>query len=268
MPTYKQLRDRIANEMQRPDLNSGSPTSPIELAIQDAVRHFKNESFYINKTTTTKLYAWKWVADAERQADDVGDVTYAAYLTMNDAPGDTSPRTTNPTPSLPSDFAQVINLSIAKDNTVYALDRVSYNEIMEMDSIYSTGTSTVTTPHLSTPAYWTYMPLADATPAAADAPTTDRGAIRIYPRPDKDYTLLLAYEVTLAAPESDTDSNFWTNDAYRMIKAYSKAILYADYLQQFELAQANEVMAESEYNRIVTASEARAFADTVQGHIF
>jgi hypothetical protein len=260
MPTYLELQNRIANEMQRPDLFSGAPSSPIQLAIQDAVRHFKNESFYLNKKTTSNLHAWSWVADASRLKEDRGNVDYAAYLTTID-PDPAVPRTLSPTPdktsdSLPTDFSQEINLSIAKDNTVYSLTRVSYDEIVSMDAIYAPG-DTAVTPHLSTPTYWTYMPLENSV-----------GAIRVYPRADKSYTLLLAYQASLAAPKTDSDSVFWTNDAYRMIKSYAKAVLYADYLQQFELAQANEQMAESEYNRLVTSSEARAFPDTVKGHTF
>ena len=296
MPTYKQLRDRIANEMQRPDLSSGGTSSPIALAVQDAVRHFKDEAFYINKNTTRSMYAWKWIANTEgtesRAPGDGSDPYYAAYLSTT--PNSLGPITDNGfayrprlNPTLPTDFSQIITLSIAKDNTLYQLTRVSYEEIIAMDSIYATGSNTIENPegaavavkpHLEAPAYWTYMPRDGVTTEYDTDEDTDEttvsvnrvgtpDAIRIYPRPNKDYTLLMAYETSLAAPVNDSDSVFWTNDAYRLIKSFAKGVLYADYLQQFDLAQANETMAQSEYNRLVTTSESRAFSDTVEGHL-
>ena len=280
--------------MMRNDLNTGS-NSPIILAIQDAIRHFKNESFYLNKKTTKDIYAWKWIPDTvstsdggttqteTRAEDDKGDPYYAAYLSTVEQADPPSSGTGSSvvyaklTPSLPTDFSQLITLSIARDNTIYQLTPVSYEEIESMDAIYATGANTTTnangtssavTPHLTAPAYWAYMPQ-DGSPSTNGSTTnaSPAGAIRIYPRPDKKYNLLLTYETTLAAPSNDDDVVFWTDDAYRLIKSYAKAILYADYLQQFELAQANETMAQSEYNRLVTASEGRAFPSTVRGHI-
>jgi hypothetical protein len=299
MPTYKQLRDRIANEMMRNDLNSGA-NSPIALAVQDSIRHFQDESFYLNKTVSKEIYAWKWVADSvstvaggttqteARDGGDKGDPNYAAFLSIDEqadppASGSGSSVTyAKLTPSLPTDFSQLITLTLARDNTRYELTQVSYEEIESMDAIYATGANTTTNadgttsviePHLSAPAYWSYMPMNGSPKTEKEDNKNEttlkssKGAIRIYPRPDKKYNLILSYQSTLAAPVNDTDVVFWTDDAYRMIKSYAKAVLYADYLQQFELAQANEQMAKSEYNRLVSASEGRAFPSTVVGHI-
>ena len=57
------------------------------------------------------------------------------------------------------------------------------------------------------------------------------------------------------------------NEAQRMIKAYAKGIIYADYLQQYEQAQAQEVLSQAEYNRLVGRSETRSFQNPVTGYI-
>jgi hypothetical protein len=253
--SYQDMIDRIKNELQR---NDSDIETIITNSISDAIRHFKDECFAVNQATY--------------------------YTTAKKL--DTTELTTNPLAGayidLPSDFSSMINVQVNKDGTLYDMISLPYVDLDNMDVMYSN-------PDTGTPEYWAYLgeykgtgtsgtPTGPATTAVSAKDKYTQGKIRIYRRPDKDYTLVMKYVSNLSDPSESVVGGvnaviaseiygFWMNEGYRMIKSYAKGIIYADYLQQYEQAQAQEVMAQAEFNRLVGRSEARAFENKVVGYI-
>jgi hypothetical protein len=257
--SYQDLIDRIKNELQR---NDSDIETIITNAISDAIRHFKDECFAVNQASY-----------------------YISVPAM-----DSSKLTTNPMDGayvkLPDDFNSMVSLKVNNSGTLYEMDQITYPEIDEMDAMYSD-------PVTGVPQYWSYFGEIKGA-GSSGTPTgpakTDEeskytpGQIRIFRRPDKAYTLIMRYVSNLEDPAVMTGTvvddqgnttptpfnqryGFWMNEASRMIKAYAKGIIYADYLQQYDQAQAQEVMAQSEFNRLVGRSEARAFENDVIGYL-
>ena len=245
--SYQDMIDRIRNELQR---NDSDIETIITNSISDAIRHFKDECFAVNQatfyTTASKL----------NTADLATNPLAGAYV------------------DLPTDFSSMVNVQVNKDGTLYDLINLPYVDLDKMDVMYSN-------PDTGTPEYWAYFgEYRDNDQSSPTGPATNpqslkkiSGKIRIYRRPDKDYTLILKYVSNLQDPaESSITSKsdiygFWMNEGYRMIKSYAKGIIYADYLQQYDQAQAQEVMSQAEFNRLVGRSEARAFNTDVVGYI-
>ena len=268
---YGQLKAQIQNELQR---NDSDIVAIIEHAITDAIRHFKDECFAINQASfylTAPAYNNTLASDGSGDTASSANPLRFAMLT------------------LPTDFSSMINVQLNKDGTLYEMTQVSYPEIDAMDAlaVESDGTTITKHPHTGTPQYYAYLGEASSvTSSAANytnsssstiASTVTPGKIRIFPRPDKDYTVTLRYVSNLQDPRDvssetlsgapDSVKGFWMNEAQRMIKTYAKGLIYADYLQQYEQAQAQEVMAQAEYNRLVARSENRAFQSAVTGYI-
>lgn len=256
--SYQGMIDNIKNELQR---NDSDIDSIITNSISDAIRHFKDECFAVNQatfyTTATKMDSTKLATNPMA----------GAYV------------------DLPLDFSSMINLQVNKDGIVYQMEEVTYPEIDSMDALY-------TDPNTGTPEYWSYFgeyrgydngsnPTGPATEDSLFVGTATfskaaPGKIRIYRRPDKDYTLIMRYVSNLADPaiaiadgvfSPSQVFGFWMNEAYRMIKTYAKGIIYADYLQQYDQAQAQETLALAEFNRLVGRSESRALSAPVIGYI-
>ena len=246
---YRDLVTQIKSELQRndPDINT-----IIENAITDAIRHFKDECFAINQASTT-LTASKY--DSDNFSDLNIDPFHYAFI------------------KLPDDFSSMISLQLNKDGTMYDMVEVTYPEIEDMDALITETDATTEkvtkTPHTGTPQYYAYF----GTTVNDSAVTGTPGRIRIFPQADVERTLYINYVSNLKDPKDatavspDTVAGCWMNEAQRMIKTYAKGIIYADYLQQYEQAQAQEVMSQAEFNRLVGRSESRAFNRSVTGYI-
>lgn len=247
--SYQDLIDRIKNELQR---NDSDINTIITNAISDSIRHFKDECFAINQAS------YYTSAPALVAGDLTADPMAAAYV------------------DLPKDFNSMTSLNINNSGTIYEMELVDYPDLDKMDALYSD-------PVTGVPQYWAYfgeysgVSTGESTPAGPAKSDSSLkytpGKIRIFPRPDKEYTLILRYVSNLEDPASmdgtdnSTKYGFWMNEASRMIKAYSKGIIYADYLQQYDQAQAQEILAQAEFNRLVARSESRAFENEVVGYL-
>jgi hypothetical protein len=64
---------------------------------------------------------------------------------------------------------------------------------------------------------------------------------RLYPVPDRIYTVRLTGHVQLGAPATDADSNAWTDEAYDLIAAYAKRYLALHRLKDTSLKAAMDV---------------------------
>ncbi len=60
--------------------------------------------------------------------------------------------------------------------------------------------------------------------------------ILLYPAPDAVYTMRLYAHYRLPAMSADTDSNAWTTDGERLVRAYAKHLLYLDTLEDDQAA--------------------------------
>jgi len=265
--SYQDMIDRIKNELQR---NDSDIDDIIRHAISDSIKHFKDEVFAINQSTYN-ITAYKFSSSGSDEAKFAKDPLYRAYV------------------PLPYDFNQMIDVLVVKGGTNYVMTELPYVDLDAMDAKYDNPTT-------GTPQYYSFFGEYGAesndkgrpsNPAGSRAVLGDRnsegertnsdryvlnGLLRIFPRPDNDYTLTMRYVSNLAEPEAMSGNfanrhGFWMNEAARMIKCYAKGIIYSDYLQQFDLAQANEGLAEAEYNRLVMRSEARGLTDVVSAHL-
>lgn len=64
---------------------------------------------------------------------------------------------------------------------------------------------------------------------------------RLYPVPDRIYTVRLTGHVQLGAPATDADSNAWTDEAYDLIASYAKRYLALHRLKDSSLKAAMDV---------------------------
>jgi hypothetical protein len=239
MGTFGETRDRIRRDLQRTDVDT-----EIKESIVDAIKHFQDEPLWINQVTG--------IVDTSTTSEDVDGKAVAQY-------------------ALPSDYSSDLYVSLDDNAIVTQLTKLSYEDLEQMDTVSSSSTSG---PLEGVPSYWAF----DG--AATSAYAT--GRIRVYPLPQAPkysnsvgaaavqstapYKLRLRYSAKIPAPELNDDAsftNFWFNEAERMIRCYAKGLIYADVLQQFEIAQAQEKMSELEYNRLVTKTEERELLATI-----
>ena len=169
--------NRIKNELQR---NDSDIETIITNSISDAIRHFKDECFAVNQAT------YYTTASKLNTADLTANPLAGAYI------------------DLPTDFSSMINVQVNKDGTLYDMISLPYTELDNMDVMYSS-------PDTGTPEYWSYLgeykgedtsgtPAGPATTSVLEADKYTQGKIRIYRRPDKDYTLVMKYVSNLSDP--------------------------------------------------------------------
>jgi hypothetical protein len=261
--SYQDMINRIKNELQR---NDSDIDDIVTHAISDSIRHFKDEVFAVNQASYY-MEANKFdITDNSFKKSD-GRMHNPLFGAMLD---------------LPVDFSEMINMQVVKSATNYVMEHIPYSDLDNMDAKYDN-------PITGTPQYYSFLGEYSGEykrksdpqgPARDDDQSGVRkggsfytpGKIRIFPRPDNDYTLALRYVSNLIDPAEMTGAftgryGFWMNEAARMIKCYAKGVIYSDYLQQFDMAQAQESLAESEYNRLVMRSESRGFSDTVKAYL-
>lgn len=146
---------------------------------------------------------------------------------------------------LPSDFSSELRVMLNDGNVIYQLQQVTYEQLDNMDADSNN-------PFQGTPSYFAFIGQKDS------ITTSPRGYIRLYPTPNNSTDKVLwRYFSRLNAPSGDNTGNFWTNEAGRMIRCYAKGLLFADVLMQPDQAEVNEKLAQMEYNRLVTKTEAR-----------
>lgn len=239
------MRDRIKRDIQRSDVDVD-----IKESIRDAISHFQDEPLWVNSVTTT-------ISTTATAEDSTGKGS--AYY------------------DLPTEYSSDLYVSLDDNTVITQLTKLTYQELDDMDTVSESSTSG---PFEGVPSYWCF----DG-PAVSSLSTEkyETSRIRLYPRPQAPkysnaagaatvesvapYTIRLRYTARIPKPDlNDADgfANFWFNEAERMIRCYAKGLLYADVLQQFDLAQAQEKMAELEYNRLITKTESRAFFDAVR----
>lgn len=260
--------DRIKNELQR---NDSDIDDIITHAISDAIRHFKDEVFAVNQASFYGQLIKFDETNPSYSNQSTGVIVNPLFFSMFE---------------LPVDFSSMINLQVVKSGTNYEMENIVYSDLDRMDAKYDN-------PSTGTPTFYAfqggYKGTPENIPSSPTGPSKDEqpvspgggiklgenyylpGHIRVFPHPDQDYTLALRYVSNLADPanlgRARTATGFWMNEGSRMIKCYAKGIIYSDYLQQFDMSQAQEALAESEYNRLVMRSEARGLTDTVKAHL-
>lgn len=84
-------------------------------------------------------------------------------------------------------------------------------------------------------------------------------------------TVTLYYQYKIPAPEAETDgdtgsaSYFWMNTAEPMIRAYAKALLFAEVIRDTDAAQADFAIAEQFRKQLVTHSESKSTSGQIVG---
>lgn len=242
MGSFGETHNRIRRDIQRNDIDT-----EIKESIIDAILHFQDEPLWLNTKTHT----------------------ISTSTTSEDVDGKGEPRYT-----VPDDYVSDLYVSIDDNTVIVEMKKITYEELESMDTVSS---ASVSGPFEGVPSYWAFDGPSDLT---ASSPLS---RIRVYPRPQAPkysnaadvtpavvstpaYTLRLRYVAKIPAPNTSSDdsfSNFWFNEAERMIRCYAKGLVYADVLQQIDVAQAQEKMAEIEYNRLVRKTEARDLLSTV-----
>jgi hypothetical protein len=167
MATYGDMKTRIASEMHREDIST-----QIAEAILSAVEFYSASRFAGNEArgTITTIAGTKF------------------YGTDTASPG-----------TLPSDIAEIDQISLTVSGRTYALDRQPHSLIESIDSVSLQAT----------PRDWAWY----------------AGQLRLYPTPNDAYTVTLSYQQILTALSADNDSNFWTNDAEQLIRCRAKRML-------------------------------------------
>lgn len=125
-----------------------------------------------------------------------------------------------------------IDQFMLQDATQYPLDRYSATDWEMVNSGHSGG---------GRPFAFTY---------------TDQ-QILIYPVPSAAYTMRLYAHFRLPALTDDNDSNAWTDDAERLIRAYAKQLLYLDTLEDDQGATRMQPIIESALSDLRTETSAR-----------
>ena len=246
MGTFGEMRDRIKRDIQRSDVDT-----EIMESIRDAIAHFQDEPLWVNAVLTT--------INTETTTNDTTGKGAAYY-------------------ELPDEYSSDLYVSLDDNTVITHLKKLSFEELDSMDTVSESSTSG---PFEGVPSYWCFDG-PDVTAATLESEEYVSSRIRLYPRPQAPkysnasgteevqsvapYKIRLRYTSRIPNPAltETTTTNFWFQDAERMIRCYAKGLLYADVLQQFDLAQAQEKMAELEYNRLVTKTESRAFFDAVR----
>lgn len=117
--------------------------------------------------------------------------------------------------ALPTDFLDEDSLMITINGSKDPVRRVGYEYIDKIDSGDYTGEPSV---------YAFYD-----------------GQIRLYPIPDRAYTITLSYLKAQTALSADADTNDWTNEGEALIRARAKAAVRINYLN--DAAAKQEMMA-------------------------
>lgn len=78
---------------------------------------------------------------------------------------------------------------------------------------------------------------------------------RLYPCPNKTYTMVVDYQKRLSTLSASTDSNAWTNTAAPLIKARAKASLAANRWKDFDAAASWHQVEENELERLRLQTE-------------
>lgn len=86
----------------------------------------------------------------------------------------------------------------------------------------------------------------------------DEGAIYLHPIPDAAYVLKVTGIADIGVPLSDGDSNAWTTQAYDVIDARARIILYRDYWRDPEGAQIAAIAEKDALDRLRRHSRKRA----------
>jgi len=143
--------------------------------------------------------------------------------------------------AIPSDFVSERSTVIQYESTIQPMQRTTIEVIDNLDTNAADPEST--RPYLY--AFWT---------------DNDTGArsMDIWPRSqDASYKIYQRYIANLAAPASDTTTgNFWMVEGEALIRRYSKAIIFADVLRQYDKAKEEEALAQTEYSRLRARTEA------------
>lgn len=160
--TYLDMQTRIADELVRSDLSS-----QIQAAIKSAISFYAAEHFYFNEKRAYRL-------------------------------------TTDGTEfvALPSDFVDMIKLTLTVGDYKYPLEQRTFSYIEERN----------------TNANWKSRPVEFA---------LWNDQVRLYPVPDGQYQLNIAYQSELEELNADTDTNAWVkgSDAEELIRLHAKVDL-------------------------------------------
>jgi hypothetical protein len=76
--------------------------------------------------------------------------------------------------------------------------------------------------------------------------------IRLYPTPNTANTLKINCTAKVAAPVAGADSNFWTNDAFDLIRHAVVEVMAKSYLHDYDLAQQAAADKEYELSNLLT----------------
>lgn len=74
--------------------------------------------------------------------------------------------------------------------------------------------------------------------------------IRLYPIPDAAYPLIMSYHCRLPVLAAPTDTNAWMTDGERLIRQTAKAMLALDVLQEPNIAQGAQMLADMAFQKL------------------
>lgn len=144
--------------------------------------------------------------------------------------------------TLPSDFSQAIKWFILYNGTRQILQQKTIGALKAWDT--NTTTATEGIPR------WVAL-LGDT--------------FTVYPRSeDSAYQAEIIYNSNIAAPVTDADQGFWMMNGERLIRTTAKSYVYSDTLKNYDFSRAEEELARTEYSRLVSKTEARAYDGVVQ----
>lgn len=115
--------------------------------------------------------------------------------------------------TLPVDFVYTVGkepLTIVRSGRAIDMEQREWDHLQQVDDGVQQGP----------PSEWAYF----------------EEQFRLWPIPDSEYTLTLAYVKRLTALNLDTDTNAWVTDAEELIRARAKADLYLNVIHDFEKA--------------------------------
>jgi len=89
----------------------------------------------------------------------------------------------------------------------------------------------------------------------------------LYPTPDNEYPLKIVCTKQIPAPSSPSDINFWTQEAFALIRYATDAALARAYLAVPSMADEYDSLASRELSRLLMETDFKQSTNKVQGHM-
>ncbi|MDE2232860.1 MAG: hypothetical protein KGJ90_01895 [Patescibacteria group bacterium] len=90
---------------------------------------------------------------------------------------------------------------------------------------------------------------------------------KLYLTPDTQYPLKIVRIAQIPAPQNDNDSNFWTNDAFALIRWSTAGALCRAYLNMPSMADEYDALAARELERLLRESDVKQSTGQIAAHM-